>query len=324
MGRDLRVLLLPDPPATFGVQLRADPPQPGTEQQAEPAECGDHRQGEVARSDECVVRGEEAGDRARHQQRAHHDPDRRDRGGRGGLQDLRREAAAEPCQPVATGPVGPGPQHRGSGGGDHDRQHQGVTEPQPEGAEQPEDAGGDQGQGHGLLGGGGTRRSGRDPPDRCEHPQGPVEQQSHPAGEDQDREGDPDQDRIDAEFAGETTGDTGDDPVVAVPGEAQPTRPRRTGPGHRWRGRSGRSGLDRGRHGDDGGTPGRPRPPGRTPVSGRPLRVGSGCSPMVAAVAGDDDASSGRSSHAVDPQRRATSSRTVQPPILHPPIRKCA
>src|SRR5215217_253190 len=162
--------------------------------------------------------GEPEAEAAGHQQAADQDPDQADPAGEQGLDGIAGEAG--PAGPVAV--VAAGPDDRRAGGGQGDRPHDLVAEPQADLAQQQQAAQHDQAEGDGLPG--------RRPPDGSlpglvgvrldrERPGQQVEEDPGAAGDGQHGEGDPDQHRVDAEALAEPAGHAQQHAVVAAADE---------------------------------------------------------------------------------------------------------
>ena len=216
VGGHLGAGLGADAAAALLGQLGGQPGRPGAEDQAEPDHGDGHpEQGVAGRGQVGPGVGEPEAEAAGDQQATDHHADQADPAGEHGLDRVAGEAG--PAGPVAV--VAAGPDDRRAGRGQGDRPDDPVAEPQADLAQQQHGAEHDQPQGDGL--------SGRGPPGRPGHGklvvrldrEGPGQQvQDDPgaAGQGQHGEGDPDQDRVDAEPLAEPAGHAQQHPVVAA------------------------------------------------------------------------------------------------------------
>jgi hypothetical protein len=197
-------------PALLG-QLVDQPGRPGAEDEAEPDQGDGHPEQDVpGRGQVGAGVGEAEAEAGGDQQAPDQDPDEPDPAGEQGLDGV----AGQPAGPLAV--VAAGPDDGRAGRGQGDRPDDLVAEPQAELPQQEQGAEDDHAEGQGLAGPGPPDRP---PPDALgvrldrERPGQQVQDQPGAAGDGQHGEGDPDQDRVDAEPLAEPTGHTEQDPV---------------------------------------------------------------------------------------------------------------
>src|SRR5215211_7211158 len=199
-------------PALLG-QLVDQAGRPGAEDEAEPDQGDGHPEQDVpGRGQVGAGVGEAEAEAGADQQAPDQDPDEADPAGEQGLDRV----AGQPAGPLAV--VATGPDDGRAGRGQGDRPDDLVAEPQAELTQQEQGAEDDHAERQGLPGPG--------PPDRPpgtlgvrldrERPGQQVQDQPGPAGEGEHGEGDPDQDRVDAEPLAEPAGHAQQHPVGAA------------------------------------------------------------------------------------------------------------